>query len=629
MTPEERLTSNESSDPVNWPQVDEFLRSGQYEQAATLLHEAQVASQQRGNTALTEILAVAHQICLTCAHYHAEVAWHQQALKKAVQREYELKPQLQTLLNLVSSRDTFETLETYDTSAAVPGADLELSGRGESELGKPLSLWQRVQKLLGKRLSQGLFEQEASTGSIEPLFPASTEEADRAAAVLSGKAARRIPSVTDEDEFSTPPHTEVEIAYADQKETVSAELSSVKETIPFTVETDAPTPLSTGDIDISAPPPTEPEAYEAEPYADEVRSSALSLTEPIKQSTGFEAEVEEPTQARTEEAETLKPLPTEEVVAPAPVHSEETKAQTIPPPEDASLLAVSSAEAELPASSPPPEETEASATLAPEMVEVPARSFPEDAESPAEPPFVEEKQDKQAEPTLVVYCLGPFQVYQDLVTHRKRPIAKEVLMELFWPDASPDAARNNLNVAIYGLRQTLRQIRPDFSHVLFQNDAYLLNPELHIWVDIEAFRKSLRTARDLEQRGELALAIREYRAAVDLYQGEFLAEDSYEDWLLSQRQSLEHDHFNLLDLLSRYYFDQEEFDVCATMCSKMLAFDPCREMAHRRLMRCYSHKRQRYLALRQYHLCVEALTRELDVGPSQRTKELYEQIRQR
>lgn len=262
------------------------------------------------------------------------------------------------------------------------------------------------------------------------------------------------------------------------------------------------------------------------------------------------------------------------------------------------------------------------------------------------PPVKKDEPKKQAHPSLAVYCLGSFRVYQDdqpvadwpsskgkaifkyLVTHRERPVVKEVLMELFWPNAHPDAARNNLNVAIYGLRQALRQTRPSFSHVLFQDDSYLLNPDLSIWVDHEAFMEHLTATQALERRGDRVAAMREYRAAEALYQGEFMEEDRYEDWLMPQRQGLQDDYLSLLDRLSRYYFDRADYAACATVCGKTLAVDPCREETHRRLMRCYSRQGQPYLALRQYHLCVEALEEELDVSPTQTTTALYDQIRQ-
>jgi len=214
-------------------------------------------------------------------------------------------------------------------------------------------------------------------------------------------------------------------------------------------------------------------------------------------------------------------------------------------------------------------------------------------------------------------------------TGRERPVAKEVLMELFWPNVHPDAARNNLNVAIYGLRQALRQTRPSFSHVLFQDDCYQLNPDLQIWVDVDEFMERFRTAQNLERRGELIAAIREYRAAEALYQGECLEEDRYEDWLIPYRQSLQDAYLSLLERLSRYSLDQADYAACATVCRKMLAVDPCCEQAHRRLMRCYSRQGQHYLALRQYHLCVETLKEELDVAPAPITTQLYDRIRRR
>ena len=121
--------------------------------------------------------------------------------------------------------------------------------------------------------------------------------------------------------------------------------------------------------------------------------------------------------------------------------------------------------------------------------------------------------------------------------------------------------------------------------------------------------------------------MREYQAAEALYQGEFLAEDRYEDWLIPQRQSLQTEYLKLLDFLSQYYIDQKDFAACLAMCTKMLAVDPCREEAHRRLMRCYSCQGQPYLALRQFHLCEEALKEELDLPPSESIRILYNRIR--
>ena len=253
--------------------------------------------------------------------------------------------------------------------------------------------------------------------------------------------------------------------------------------------------------------------------------------------------------------------------------------------------------------------------------------------------------ERQISPALTVYCLGPFRVYLDdhlitnwsggkgkvilkyLVTHRDHPVAKEILMDLFWPEANPEAARNNLNVAIYALRQAFRAIRPEISCILFQDDHYLLNPAITIWVDFEEFEQCYQACRSLEKQGRVFESIPEYELAEGLYQGDFLEEDLYEDWPILQREGLKDRYLIILERLSRYYLEQKRYTTCIHLCQQILAKDDCREDAHRRLMRCYSRRGQPHLALRQYHLCEEALARVLEVPPMLETVALYHQIR--
>jgi DNA-binding SARP family transcriptional activator len=250
-------------------------------------------------------------------------------------------------------------------------------------------------------------------------------------------------------------------------------------------------------------------------------------------------------------------------------------------------------------------------------------------------------------PSLAVNCLGPFRIYLDdkivtnwasgkgkaifkyMVGNRGRPILKDILMDVFWRNADPEAARNNLNVAIYGLRQALRAARPDFPYILFQNGQYLVNPDMVVWADFEQFIQQYEAGQRLERRGKLAEALSEYETAESLYRGDFLEEDLYEDWTIPQRERLRDSYLMILDRLSRYYLEEKKYGTCIQLCQKILVKDECREDIHRRLMRCYSRQGQRSLALRQHTMCVDALSRVLDISPMQETVTLYEQIRNR
>jgi DNA-binding SARP family transcriptional activator len=256
-----------------------------------------------------------------------------------------------------------------------------------------------------------------------------------------------------------------------------------------------------------------------------------------------------------------------------------------------------------------------------------------------------ESLSNEVPPSLVVYCLGPFKVYQDdhqvtewlsskgrmvfkyLITHREHPIPKEILMDLFWPNTHPDAARNNLNVAIYGLRQALHKSQPNFSHVLFQNAQYTLNPSLRIWVDVEEFEQNLAEAQNFETNDRPDETVKWLESAINLYHGDFLAGDIYEEWTVMIRERLRLAYLNALHHLSRHYFQQKQYSACAALCQIILARDNCREDVHCLLMRCFAHQGQTPLGLRQYQICVEALLEELGVGPSESTVTLYKQLK--
>lgn len=247
---------------------------------------------------------------------------------------------------------------------------------------------------------------------------------------------------------------------------------------------------------------------------------------------------------------------------------------------------------------------------------------------------------------LNVHLLGPFRlslgdlplekrpagrglaVLKYLLAHHDREIPKEVLMDIFWPEAGPEAARNNLNVAMFHLRQAFRATA-DLSVVEFQDGSYRLNPSLALWVDTKDFERRVAAGQQLERAGQPAAAVREYEAAICLYQGDFLMDDPYEGWPVVTREHLRLVYLGVLDRLSHIYFSQSQYLACISLCQRILERDRCREDTHRRLMRCYSRQGQYPLALRQYQECVDALQAELDVGPDPATVEMAERIRRR
>jgi DNA-binding SARP family transcriptional activator len=254
------------------------------------------------------------------------------------------------------------------------------------------------------------------------------------------------------------------------------------------------------------------------------------------------------------------------------------------------------------------------------------------------------RDSRAVRPVFRVQCFGSFKamlngqvitdwpnlkarsIFKYLVAHHPNPVGKETLMDVFWPEAEPEAARRNLHQAIYCLRGALKAQGDDFPYILFEHDSYAFHPELTLWLDSVEFEQQIQAGRWLEHAGQPLEAMQEYCAAEALYRGDWLEEDLYEDWTRAQREHLWNTYLDLTDSLSEGFFLQGYFAEAIRFCQKILQRDNCHEGAHRRLMKCYQGQGQRHLAVRQYHTCVQALADELGVVPSPETEALFRQL---
>jgi DNA-binding SARP family transcriptional activator len=260
---------------------------------------------------------------------------------------------------------------------------------------------------------------------------------------------------------------------------------------------------------------------------------------------------------------------------------------------------------------------------------------------------VSEAPENEREPDLRAYCLGNFELWlgHSLITQWAGTKSKSLLklmlaafpsqvpatslMDAMWPGVEEDLARQRLHTAISELRRVLRTTQPEAGNLIIsQGGCYGIDPQARIWIDTLEFERARRAGEQYEQIGRMDLAADSLRAAVAIYRGEFLEEDIFADWPLEQRERLKSDYLTLLTRLGQWAFSAGDYDACLRWGRMTLECDPCREDAHRLLMRGYSRMGQRAMALRQYRQCVDALRRELDALPEAESDALYRLLQQ-
>lgn len=200
---------------------------------------------------------------------------------------------------------------------------------------------------------------------------------------------------------------------------------------------------------------------------------------------------------------------------------------------------------------------------------------------------------------------------------------REQVMELLWPDLEPEAAANNLYYALHVARRALAGERgrsPSVANVLrFEQHVLSLHPAVSLWIDVDVFERAAAAALTSQ---DIAL----HQTAIDLYTGDLLPEDRYEDWCISRREALRETYLTLLLGLAKLYERQHSYQPATELLQHALVVDPTREEAHASLMRLHTLTGHRTQALQQYAQLKDILRRELDTEPDQEIQRLHEDI---
>ncbi len=219
-------------------------------------------------------------------------------------------------------------------------------------------------------------------------------------------------------------------------------------------------------------------------------------------------------------------------------------------------------------------------------------------------------------------------IFKYLLANRNRPVSQDHLMGWLWPESNLKKARWSLNSAIHGLRKLLSGCPPAASvnYVLLEEGYYRLCPTVQVETDVDEFDAHYEQGRRLEKAGRAEEAAAEYEKAVELYRGDYLIEDLYEDWTMVERERLANAYAEMLDRLAAHYMETGQLRESIRACYQALEKDRCHEDSYRLLMRCYARLGMRGRALRQFRLCEKILGQMYGTAPSPETRSLYRSL---
>lgn len=217
---------------------------------------------------------------------------------------------------------------------------------------------------------------------------------------------------------------------------------------------------------------------------------------------------------------------------------------------------------------------------------------------------------------------------KSVICHNTKEVPKEVIIDDIWPDASLKAGEKNFKVNLHRLRKALE---PDvnkqigYSYITMDTGRVSLDPAL-VTVDIDTFTALMHQGYEKLSQEEMALAISFLEQAVNIYRGDFLAEEPYEAWIDLKRDALRTNYVELLMTLARVYEEQEQPFQSVEYLKKAIQADPLYEEAYQNLMIVYADAGMITAATTLYEKWLVIARSELGVEPDPETRNIYNKI---
>src|ERR687898_98557 len=198
---------------------------------------------------------------------------------------------------------------------------------------------------------------------------------------------------------------------------------------------------------------------------------------------------------------------------------------------------------------------------------------------------------------------------------------REQLLDVLWPELDLESAANNFRGALHHARLGLEGAGAPPGVFLVRNgDQLLLGPQDRLVVDVDAFTEA---ASHAWHSADPAIAQR----ASELYGGDLLPDDPYEEWAAARREGLRSSCLTVLTRLAGLHEERGERPYAIAVHERILQTDPLDEAAHAGLMRLHAQMGNPQLALAHYARLQSLLDRELGTPPEPATQALAAAIR--
>jgi DNA-binding SARP family transcriptional activator/tetratricopeptide (TPR) repeat protein len=215
-----------------------------------------------------------------------------------------------------------------------------------------------------------------------------------------------------------------------------------------------------------------------------------------------------------------------------------------------------------------------------------------------------------------------------LVSRQGSDVPRGEIIEYLWPDMEEERGLNNFYVVWSAMKHALTPgamrdtPSPFVEHV---HGVCRIAPR-RVDSDLQRFGDLVAAARHAREVEDVDAELAALRSLAELYRGEVLPGDVYDDWFAPLRERFRHDFEDAMMRAASLLEVRGDPRAGLALLRQATAHDPWREDLYQASLRLQIAAGQRSAAIETYMSCRNRLVEDLGIDPSRETTALYEQV---
>lgn len=207
------------------------------------------------------------------------------------------------------------------------------------------------------------------------------------------------------------------------------------------------------------------------------------------------------------------------------------------------------------------------------------------------------------------------ELFAFLLHHRQKPVRKDIILDLFWPETDESKGFTQLYTTIYQIRKTLKSLGIHIN--IASHDNYYVLDLNEVKLDVEEWEKGIASLSPITPA-----TLEEHQALIDLYEGNYLEDCGYL-WSEGEKERLRSLWLNHITHVAQFLVGRREYPQAVILYNRAQEIHPYTEDSYFMLMQLYDKLQDRHSVELQYERLTCMLAEQFNQEPRQQVKDWY------